>query len=250
MYNIVFANQKGGVAKTTSALAVGLGLHRMGKRVLFCDVDPQCNLSRVLGTDDQSATMYDVLTSNSTAAAAIQDTAKAHIIAADERLADRAVYNARNIESRLRDALRPLAGRYDYCVIDTPPALSVLTMSAIVAASDVIIPAAPDVLSLYGIDQAAETIDAVRPNNAALRVGILLTQYSDRRNIDRTMKDTITERAQAMGATVYRQTIRAGVAVPEAHLMQQDIFTSAPRAGVTADYNAFIDEFLKGAQNG
>jgi len=248
MKTITICNQKGGCGKTATAAAMAAGLARRGFRVLAVDTDGQHSLTMICGAHALPFTLSDVIAGRATAAAAIQQAAQGFdILPGALSLSE---LPKRYRLDTLRGILAGIGGSYDYCVIDTPPALSVLTMSAIVAASDVIIPAAPDVLSLYGIDQAAETIDAVRPNNAALRVGILLTQYSDRRNIDRTMKDTITERAQAMGATVYRQTIRAGVAVPEAHLMQQDIFTSAPRAGVTADYNAFIDEFLKGAQNG
>lgn len=214
MYNIVFANQKGGVAKTTSALAVGLGLQRMGKRVLFCDADPQCNLSRVLGADDQSATMYDVLTSNSTAAAAIQDTAKAHIIAADERLADRTVYNARNIESRLRDALRPLAGRYDYCVIDTPPTESPLTKCALIAGSGVIIPVRADRFSITGTDAFYDTVLEIREKqNPSLEVlGLIVGNFDGRTNINRQVLETLKQQAEGLDTVVLgvvRRTIAA-----------------------------------------
>lgn len=224
------------------------GLSRRGYHVLAVDTDGQHSLTMICAAQALPCTLSDVIAGRKHAADAIRPTSQGFdILPGDLSLSE--LPKAYKLDT-LRGILEGIASSYDYCVIDTPPALSLLTMSALVAASAVVIPAIPDVLSLYGIDQAAETLDAIRPYNAALSVGILLTQYSDRRNIDRTMKETITERAQAMGATVYRQTIRAGVAVPEAHLIRQDIYTTAPRAGVTADYTAFIDEFLKGVHNG
>lgn len=244
MRTITLCNQKGGCGKTATAAALAAGLARRGFRVLAVDTDGQHSLSMICGAEMPSFTLSDVIAGRTPASAAIQHSKQGFdILPGDLGLAG--LPKRYNLDT-LRGILARIGGSYDYCVIDTPPALSLVTMSALVAASDAIIPAVPDILSFYGIDQIASTLDAVKPYNAALRVGILLTQYNDRRNVDRVMKDTIADRAQAMGATLYRQTIRAGVAVPEANLMQQDIFSSAPRAGVTADYSAFIDEFLKG----
>ena len=243
MKTVALCNQKGGCGKTATAAAMAAGLARRGFRVLAVDTDGQHSLTAICGAQGP-LTLSDVIAGRAQALDAIQATAQGFdLIAGDLMLSD--LPDTYRLDT-LRGILDGIGGRYDYCVIDTPPALSVITMSALVAASSVIIPTMPDVLSLYGLDQVAQTIDAVRPFNGALSVAVLLTQYNDRRNLDRTMRDTITARAQEMGATVYRQTIRAGVAVPEAHLMRQDIFTSAPRAGATADYNGFIDEFLKG----
>ena len=248
MITVTICNQKGGCGKTATAAAMAAGLARRGFRVLAVDTDGQHSLTMICAARALPFTLSDVIAGRASAAAAIQPTAQGFdILPGDLALSDLpAGYKL----DTLRGLLAGIAAKYDFCIIDTPPALSLATMSALVAASTAIIPAVPDVLSLYGIDQAAETIDAVRPFNKALSVSILLTQYSDRRNLDRTMKDTITVRAQAMGASVYNTTIRAGVAVPEAHLMRQDLFSSAPRAGVTADYGAFIDEFLKGVNHG
>lgn len=244
MKTITICNQKGGCGKTATAAALAAGLARRGFHVLAVDIDGQHSLTLICGALP-GPTLSDVIAGRATAAASIQKTGQGFDLLPGDLALSTLPKNYR-LET-LRGILAGIRGNYDYCIIDTPPALSVLTMSAIVAASDVIIPAAPDVLSLYGIDQAAETLDAVRPVNGALTVGILLTQYDGRKNVHRIMKDTIADRAQAMGATVYRQTIRAGVAVPESSLLKQDLFTSAPRAGVTADYNAFIDEYLRGA---
>ena len=249
MKTITICNQKGGCGKTATAAAMAAGLVRRGFRVLAVDTDGQHSLSMICGTAQAlPCSLSDVIAGRKRAADAIRPTVQGFdVMPGDLNLSE--LPKAYRLDT-LRGILGTVAASYDFCVIDTPPALSVMTLSALVAASVVVIPTLPDVLSLYGLDQIADTIDAIRPYNDRLRVGVLLTQYSERRNIDRTMKETIASRAQEMGATVYAATIRTGVAVPEANLLRQDIYTSAPRAGVTADYTAFIDEFLKGAQHG
>lgn len=243
MKTITICNQKGGCGKTATAAALAAGLAGRAFHVLAVDTDGQHSLTMICGALP-GPTLTDVITGRATAAATIQHTTQGFDILPGDLALSTLPKNYRL--DTLRGILAGIASKYDYCIIDTPPALSRMTMSALVAAQDVILPAAPDVLSLYGIDQAAETLEAIRPYNSALRVGILLTQFDNRRTLARTMKDTITARAQAMGATVYAQTIRAGVAVPESHLLKQNLFVTAPRAGVTQDYNAFIDEYLKG----
>lgn len=246
---ITVCNQKGGVGKTATAAALAAGIARRGFRVLAVDTDPQHNLTAICAAQALPCTLSDVIGGRQDVAAAIRPTAQGFdILPGDLDLST--LPDAYRLDT-LRGILDRIGGSYDYAVIDTPPALSILTMSALVAASAVVIPAQADVLSLYGLDQIADTIDAIRPYNGDLAsVGVLLTRYDRRRNIDKTMRETIEARAQEMGATVYAATIRAGVAIPEAHLLRQDIYTTAPRAGVTLDYTAFIDEFMKGANNG
>ena len=246
MKTITICNQKGGCGKTTTALTLAAGLSLRGFRVLAVDTDGQHSLTKICGVQNPARTLSDVIAGRATAAAAILRATRGGFDLLPGDLALSELPDNYRLDT-LRGKLSKVAANYDYCIIDTPPALSVITMSALVAASDAILTALPDVLSLYGIDQAAETIDAIRPFNGALSVGILLTMYDGRKNLARTMREAIETRAQAMGAKVYRQTIRAGVAVQESQLLQTDLFTSAPRAGVTADYNAFIDEFLEGA---
>ena len=237
-------NQKGGAGKTTTAAALAAGLARRGLRVLAVDTDAQHSLTAISAAQAVPCGLFDVIDGKKKTAAAILPTAQGFdILAGDIRLSS--VPKGYALDT-LRGVLASVSKCYDFCIIDTPPALSVVTLSALAAADAAIVTAQPDVLSLYGLDQVSETIEAVRPYNPALSVGVLLTRYSDRRNLDKTMRDAISERAQQMGAFVYNTTIRAGVSVPEAQLLRLDIYTASPRAGVTADYLSFIDEFLKG----
>lgn len=248
MVTITICNQKGGAAKTTTAAALAAGIARRGYKVLTVDIDPQHNLTSTAATAALSSTLADVL-QGSPAADAIKNTAHGFDILPGSL--DLSTPPDGYALDTLKAALASVAGVYDYCIIDTPPALSILTISALVAAQYVVIPVKAEVYSLYGLDQLQETIAAVKPYNPGLQIaGILITQYNPRRNLDSTMKDTIEKKAQEMGADVFKQTIRAGVSAAEAQLLRQDIFTAAPRAAITADYGAFVDELLKGVQNG
>ena len=212
------------------------------------DTDPQHNLTAICAAQTLPCTLSDVIEGRQNVAVAIRPTAQGFdVLPGDLYLSS--LPDTYNLDT-LREILDRISSNYDYAVIDTPPALSILTMSALVAASIIVIPAQADVLSLYGLDQISETIDAIRPHNDDLQtIGVLLTRYNGRRNIDRIMKNTIRSKVQEMGAVMYTATIRAGVAIPEAQLLRQDIYTSSPRAGVTLDYTAFIDEFMKGAND-
>ena len=224
------------------------GIARRGFRVLAVDTDPQHNLTKVCTAQTPDFTLSDVIEGRQDVAAVICPTTQGFdILPGDLDLSQ--LPETYNLET-LRGILDRIGG-YDFAVIDTPPALSLLTMSALMAANAVIIPVCADVLSLYGLDQVSDTIDAIRPYNDNLQsVGVLLTQYNRRRNISKIMKDTITARAEEMGATMYATAIRAGVVVPESQLLKQDIFTTLEKAGAALDYAAFIDEFMKGANNG
>ena len=151
---------------------------------------------------------------------------------------------------KLRELLQPIAPQYDYCVIDTGPGLSLLSISALCAANHVIIPCETDIGSLHGLDAIAETLEAVRPLNRKLRtVGVLITKYRGY-NIDKTMIPIFEERAAEMGASVYKTVIRLTNSFKTTQLFRDSIFDTDPRGNGSADYTAFLDEFLKGGTNG
>lgn len=245
-------NQKGGVGKSTTACALGAELRKRGQRVLLVDLDPQGNLSFMAGAkvDDDSVTIYDVLTRRNEAAEAIQHTENGgDIIPANVLLAgaELELNQQQGREQRLKRALADLRNNYDHVIIDTPPALSVFTTNAYTAAHRLIIPTLADAVSSQGVLQLFETVDSVRYYyNPDLTIdGILITRYSDRKNLHRQMKETIEKLAERIGTKVYKTTIRDAVAVGEAQAMRQTLPSYAPGANVTKDYQAFADEFLK-----
>jgi len=244
---IAIATQKGGTGKTTTAHALGAGLIWRANRVLFIDLDPQGNLSYILRADMDGATSYEVLTGQATAKEAIQHKPGGDIIPASPALSGANLeVNKTGKEYRLREALEPIRNDYDYIVIDTPPALSILTVSALTASDSVIIPAQADIFSLQGISQLYDTIQAIQQHsNPNLSIkGILLIRHNTRAILSRDLTRVMSNMAQQMGTRVYDSVIREGIAIKEAQASQQDIYSYAPRANPTRDYIAFIDELL------
>ena len=256
MITVAVTIQKGGDGKTTTAQALGVGLRNKGERVLFVDLDPQGNLSRTLEADTSGETpeALALLRGETTAAEAVQHTGGGDIIAASPALvgADREkALSSIGREYRLRKALEPLSGEYDYCIVDTPPALGILTVNALTAASLVVIPAQADDYSLDAVERLSETIEAVRSYcNPALQVGgILLTRYNGRNNVTRYLEELIEEAAERLGARVYQTRIRECAYLKEAKTMRQDIYSYSPRSNAAKDYKSFVDEFTGGKDN-
>lgn len=248
---VAIANRKGGVGKTATAHALGAGLIRRGYRVLFVDLDSQSNLTNALGVDTQEvgASSLDVLEGSSTASEAILQTEGGDLLPASPDLAkaDRIIEGVGS-EYKLREALQTVARRYDYIVIDTPPALGILTVNALTASNKVIIPAQADLYSLQGLEQLYGTIGVVRQfTNKKLRIeGVLLTRYVGRSIISKDMRDNFESVAREIGSKVFSTPIREGVAVKEAQATQTNLYTYAPKSNPARDYEAFVNEFLGG----
>ena len=176
---------------------------------------------------------------------------KGWIKALEEHPQDRKIeyiITATGKEYRLREALEPVYDLYDYIVIDTPPALGILTVNALTACTGAIIPAQADVYSLQGIALLSQTIETVRKYcNRALKIkGIVLTRYNSRAVLSRDMADLIAQTAQQLRTKLYTTRIRECTALKEAQAVQQDIFTYAPRSNAAADYKALVAEVLEG----
>ena len=245
---IAVINQKGGVGKSTTAHAIGAGLTLKGHRVLYVDLDAQGNLSYTLRADTNGLTAMELLQGRNTQAA-IQRTAQGDIIASSPSLAGAdTIITAVGKEYRLREALEPLCGLYDYCIIDTPPALGILTINALTACNGAIIPAQADIYSLQGISQLHTTIETVKQYcNPALTIkGIVLTRYNSRAIISREVADMIEQTAGQLQTKLYKAKIRECTAIKEAQATQQDIYSYAPRSNAAADYTALIAEILGG----
>ena len=237
-------NQKGGVGKSTTAGALGAGLMQRGHAVLIIDLDAQGNLSYTMGAAPGAATSFDLLT-GAAAADAVQHTPQGDIIPASPALAgaDLAITQTGK-EYRLKEALEPVRELYDFIVIDTPPALGILTINALTAATGAIIPAQADIYSLQGIGQLYSTIDAVRKyTNPQLQVkGILLTRFNARSVLSRDITTMIEDTAKQLGTTVFASRIREAIAVKEAQASKQGLLSYAPKSTAAQDYLQFVDE--------
>ena len=226
---IAIANQKGGVAKTTTSAAMAAGLKKRGYSVLAIDVDPQGNLSDSCGADNkQKVTVYELLKGETSAEQSIQQLDVFDIIPANIMLAG-AEQELSQIgkEQRLKERLMPIIDKYDYIIIDTPPALGILTINAFTVADEVIIPTTAGIFAATGITQLYDTIQNVRKycNEKVKIAGVLLTKYNPRSNNNKDMKDLTEQLANYMSAPMYNTYIRASVVVEEAQARKVDLFT-------------------------
>lgn len=250
---IAIVNRRGGVGKTATAHALGAGLRKRGYKVLFIDLDSQTNLTYDAGAKAGAFSAMDLLTGNAAIDQIIINAPQGDIVPASPALAGAdLVINETGKEYRLKEALVPVSGIYDFAIIDTPPALGTITTNALTAANAAIIPAQAEIHSLQGIGLLNETITAVKKyTNPALAVdGILLTRYNGRAVISKDMRDNLESIAAALQTRLYKTPIRECVSIKEAQARQQDIFSYAPRSNAAKDYTAFIDEFLQGRKDG
>ena len=249
MKTIAIVNRRGGVGKTATAHAIGAGLSLRGYKTLFIDLDSQCNLTYDVGAKPARLTSMEVLTGTATAQEAIQTTESGDIIPASPSLAgaDTAI-DGTGKEYRLAEAIAPLSGEYDFCIIDTPPQLGVLTINALTACTSAIIPAQAEVHSLQGIGLLAEAIQAVKKyTNPDIKIeGILITRYNGRAILSKDMRSNLEETATELGTKVFNTPIRECIAIKEAQAMQKDIYTYSPKSNATADYTELIDEIIRG----
>lgn len=243
---ITVSNQKGGVGKTTTCAALIAGLGRSGKRVLGVDLDPQGNLGFCLGIENTAGpTILEVLNGSAKAGEAVQSADCADLLISDISLSSSGLEKRpRDRERVLKQALSQIAGGYDYIVIDTPPALNLLTVNAYTASDFLIIPMASDILSLVGLSQLKETVETVKKSfNPDLEVlGILLNRYNVRTLLSRDVREMAGQLAGQMGTRVFEAKIRNGVAIAEAPAHGENIFSYNPRSGAVKDYEAFFKE--------
>lgn len=245
MRTIAIVAQKGGVGKTSTTQAISAGLTSRGKKVLAIDLDAQCSLSYLMRADAPTASAMDVLTGAATIDQATQQTPTGAIVAGSDALATAdLVLTETGREYRLREALEAVTGDYDYCVIDTPPGLGIITINAIAAADGVIIPSQADALSLQAIGKLFRTLQTVKKYcNPALKVyGIVLCRFTARTLINRDAEAKTEAAAAQLQTKVYKARIRECAALKEAQLMRQDIFTYAPKSNAASDLAALINE--------
>jgi chromosome partitioning protein len=247
---IAFANQKGGVAKTTTTLNLGVALGERGKRVLAVDLDPQGNLTMSQGwnPDEIERSMFDVLVHKLPITEIIRqgeiDLAVSSIDLAGAELALSAMIGR---ERALEKALLPVREQYDYVLIDTPPSLGLLTINALVASQGVIVPVQCEYLSLRGLVQLENTLSMIRENlNPTVEIqGILATMYDRRLLHSREAVEILKEN---FGDLVLNTKIRKTVRYAEAPVKGQSVLKYDPSGEAASMYRDLAKEVLDGAQ--
>jgi len=247
---IALANQKGGVAKTTTTLNLAVALKEKGNRVLIVDLDPQGNLtmSQGMNPDEISKSMFDVLVHR----IPIQDvivTAEVDIAVSSIDLAgaELALSGMIGRERALEKALAHVKESYDWVLMDTPPSLGLLTINAFVAADGVIVPVQCEYLSLRGLVQLQNTLEMIRENlnpNVSIQ-GILPTMY-DRRTLH--SREAVEILQENFGDLVFNTKIRKTVRYAEAPVKGQSVLAYDPTSEAAAMYRDLAKEVLNGAK--
>lgn len=252
---ITLTNQKGGTGKTTTAHVLACGLVKKNKKVLALDLDPQCNFSYTSGMDPDGSALDicdifrkpsgDLLLQAITETAAGYDyiPGSKNFVSADTE------FNKTGREFILKKLLTQLpAGLYDYLIIDTPPALGILTINALTASDKVIITMNPSIYSVQGLTDLLGNIDTVKEYcNADIKIdGLLITLFNGQANGHKSILEALQAAAADMGTKVYKTQIRKAVAIEDYQAAAGNLFTDYPRANVTADYMAFIEELING----
>jgi chromosome partitioning protein len=247
---ISFANQKGGVAKTTTTLNLGVALAEQNLRVLLCDLDPQGNLtmSQGLNPDTMERSIFDVLVHRLPIQEIIHHTeVDVAVSSIDLAGAELALSSMIGRERALEKALAPVKETYDYILIDTPPSLGLLTINALVASNGVIVPVQCEYLSLRGLVQLENTLSMIRENlNPEVGIeGILPTMYDSRTLHAREAVEILQEN---FGDLVFNTRIKKTVRYAEAPVKGTSVLKYDPSGSAAQAYRDLAKEVLNGAQ--
>jgi chromosome partitioning protein len=244
---IALANQKGGVAKTTTTLNLGVALAERGKRVLAIDLDPQSNLtmSQGIDPDDLERSMFDVLVHKIPIEEIIvQREVDLAVASIDLAGAELAMSSMIGRERALQKALLPLRSIYDYILVDTPPSLGLLTINALTAADSVIVPVQCEYLSLRGLIQLENTMSMIRENlNPDVRIrGILPTMFDGRTLHSREAVEILQEN---FGNLVFDTRIRKTIRYAEAPVKGTSVLKYDSNGNAARAYRDLAQEVLR-----
>lgn len=247
---VAITNQKGGVGKSTTAINLGAGLALQGERVLLVDLDPQGNTTSGLGIERKniSRSIYDVLLRDLAIDEGVEPTLVRDLFLVpatiDLAAAEIELVSVFSREQRLRTVIKPVLGDYDFVLVDCPPSLGLLTVNAMAAADEVLIPIQCEYYALEGLSQLVRNVDLVRSSlNSDLRIGgAILTMYDGR---TRLAKDVMAQVREHFGEAAYRTVIPRSVRLSEAPSFGEPIETFDPMSRGAIAYRELAREFRR-----